>query len=101
MNIFTIVGRLYKEPRQIEKTRYFEIVVAVNRQFRNEYGLYETDFIPILVDIRINSTFIEYCFKGDIVAIKGRIEKEANGELKMIAEKITFLAKGSDKQCNN
>ncbi len=101
MNFFTIVGRLCKEPRQIENTRYFEIVVAVNRQFRNEYGLYETDFIPVLIDKTMNNAFIEYCFKGDIVAVKGRVEKEANGELKMIAEKITFLAKGSDKQCNN
>ena len=99
-----MVGRLVKDPELIEvgtNKNVSNITLAIPRSFKNMNGEYETDFINCVLWDSIAKSTVEYCKKGNIVGVKGRIEKEANGELKMIAEKITFLAKGSDKQCNN
>ena len=35
----------------------------------------------------------EYCHKGDIVGVKGRIQRiDSTSELQLIAEKVTFLS---------
>ena len=38
----------------------------------------------------------EYCHKGDIVGVKGRIQRiDSTSELQLIAEKVTFLSSKS------
>ena len=66
-------------------------------------GLYDTDFIECLLwdNVAINTS--NYCHKGDIVGIKGRlqsrtIEKDEKKQtiLEVIAEKVTFLTSKSE-----
>ena len=102
LNQVVLVGRLVRDPELVEtdnnKKRSY-ITLAIPRSFKNMDGEYETDFVNcILWDIVAKST-VEYCHKGDIVGVKGRIQSsvvEKDNDKKyyidVIAEKITFLS---------
>ena len=102
LNQIILVGRLVRNPEAKEKEKgkkLLNITLAVPRSFKNSEGVYETDFIDVkLWDIVANHTQ-EYCKKGDIVGIRGRIQTsnyEKDGETKyvteIIGEKVTFLS---------
>ena len=40
----------------------------------------------------------EYCLKGDLIGIRGRLAKLENENLKVIAEKITFMSSGKGEE---
>ena len=74
------------------------VTLAVPRSYKNVNGEYDSDFIDCTLWYGIAESASEYCHKGDLVGIKGRIQSstyEKNGEKKyktdIIAEKITFL----------
>ena len=102
LNQLVIIGRLTKEP-ELRKTengkKVSNITLAVPRSYKNVNGQYDTDFIDCVLWKGIAENTVEYCRKGDIVGIKGRIEKnsyEKDGEVKskmnVVAEKVTFLS---------
>ena len=62
-------------------------------------GGYDTDFIDCVAFDNIAENTSEYCGKGDIVGVKGRVqsrtvEKDGKTEyiMEIIAEKVTFLS---------
>lgn len=69
------------------------LTLAVNKTFKNEKGIYETDFIKVILLDNIATNVNEYCCKGDVIGVKARIE---TGN-KIIAEKITFLTSKHSK----
>lgn len=103
LNQVILVGRLAGdvETKELEggkKIAY--ITLACPRSYKNVDGVYETDFIDITLWEGIATNTAEYCKKGDIVGIRGRLqtspyEKEdgTKGYRKeVVAEKITFLS---------
>ncbi len=102
LNQTVIVGRLVANPEVFETEsgkKISHITVAVPRSFKNVNGEYETDFISCVLWKGIAENTAEYCKKGDLVGIKGRIqtrEYEVDDEKKrvveVVAEKITFLS---------
>lgn len=100
MNFVTLVGRLTKDVELNEKTeeRAFEtsvITLAVQQPFKNAEGLYDTNFVPIHLIGAVAKNTAEYVKKGDIIGIKGRIQC-LNGDLQIIAEKVSFLSSSSN-----
>ena len=94
MNQFVGVGRLTSdlEVKELENGRKETIMtLAINRSFKNMDGIYETDFIPCKLWNSIAENTCEYCKKGDIVGIKGRLQVDDNKVI-VIAEKVTFLS---------
>ena len=111
LNQVVLVGRLTKDI-QINKTekgkKIASITLAIPRSFKNMNGTYDTDFIECTLwdNVAINTS--EYCHKGDIVGIKGRIqsrviekEEEKNYITEIIAEKVTFLSSSRKKEEEN
>ena len=94
LNQLVVVGRLTSDPeiKEVENNRKIAIItVAVPRAYKNENGENDTDFITCTLFNGIAETTTEYCKKGDILGIKGRLQ--GNGEtLEVIAEKVTFLS---------
>ena len=92
MNNLVLVGRLVKRP-VLEETengrKTTTIVLAVSRNFKNDIGEYETDFIP--VNLVAEST-VEYCKQGDVIGVKGRLARLSGNDLQVVAEKISFLS---------
>ena len=104
MNQVVIVGRLTKDPevKELEDgKKVSNMTLAVQRSFKNEEGVYEADFINVNLWNGIAQNTAEYCKKGDIVGVKGRLqtstyEDKESGDnkfrLDVVAEKVTFLS---------
>lgn len=100
-NMICLVGRLVKDPELKESengAKYISITLAIPRSFKNIDGVYETDFIPVKLWGGIAENTAEWCEKGDVVGIRGRVQRvgndyTANGFpiLEVIAERVTFI----------
>ena len=77
MNTVVLVGRLTGEPELIKTKENHDrtvINLAVPRSFKNQEGIYETDFFRCILWNGIAKRAKEYCKKGDTVCIKGRLQ---------------------------
>lgn len=102
LNQVVLVGRLVSDPeiKTTETNKKMTIItVAVPRSYKNMEGNYDTDFIKCVLWAGIAETTCEYCKKGDIVGIKGRIQvsnyekdNEKKYSMEVIAEKVSFLS---------
>ena len=109
LNQVVLVGRLTRDctVNKSEKgNKISTISLAIPRSFKNSEGTYDTDFVDCVAFDNIAENTKEFCEKGDIVGVKGRvqsrtIEKDGKTEylMEIIAEKITFLSnkKGDEK----
>ena len=99
LNQTVLVGRLVDDPiiEEIEDRKYYRITIAVPRSYKNADGEYDTDFIPITLWKGIAQNTLEYCKKGDLVGIKGRIQAEDNN-IEIVAERITFLSSKKENE---
>lgn len=111
LNQVVLVGRLTREI-QINKAdtgkKIANITLAVPRGFKNMDGLYDTDFIDCILWDSVATNTSEYCHKGDILGVKGRIQSRIVDQndtkrnvLEVIAEKVTFLTSNNDKNKKN
>ena len=93
LNQIVLVGRLTSDPeiKEVEERKACVITLAVPRSYKNENGEYDTDFIPCRLWGGIAENTVEYCKKGDLVGVKGRVQSTDNG-IEIIAEKLTFLS---------
>lgn len=76
LNQVVIVGRLVENPIVEENEsgkKVSEITLAVSRSYKNGNGEYDTDFIKCILWSGIAESTTEYCKKGDIVGVKGRL----------------------------
>ena len=97
LNQVIIVGRLVKKPIAEENDNgktVCNITLAVPRSFKNADGIYETDFIKCTLWNGIAENTVEYCNKGDIIGVKGKLQCLGGNELQVIAEKVSFLSSG-------
>lgn len=109
LNQFVGVGRLVAEP-SVKETKdgkqVSNITIAVPRSYKNENGEYDTDFVDVVLWNGIAENTAEYCHKGDIIGVKGRIQTsnyetedgEKRKSTQIVAEKITFLSSSKDKK---
>lgn len=102
INNLILVGRLTEDPkiRTIsENVKVCNINLAVTRPFKDmSTGEYGVDFVPVTLWNGISRVAYEYCTKGDIIGIKGRIAdkyKEEDGirkhYIEVIGERITLI----------
>lgn len=100
MNNYTLLGRLVKdlEVKESEnKKKYGYITLAVNRNYKNAEGEYDTDFIDMIVWNELAERVSTYCHKGDLIAVNGRIETrmipvdDHNEKVtSLVCDKVTF-----------
>ena len=100
LNNVILVGRLTQDPEivEIEKDKKVTtVILAVNRNFKNSDGIYETDFIRCILWNSVASTTTEYCRVGDVIGVKGRLQtSKYEDENKKTDEKTTRLNKNQD-----
>ena len=109
MNRVTLVGRLTAKP-ELRYTGsnlpYARFTVAVNRNFRNNDGQTEADFISVIVWRKQAENVKNYLSQGSQVAIDGRIQTRSyDGEdgkkryvTEVVADNVQFLDTKSSKQ---
>ena len=109
LNQIVLVGRLVKTPelKMTESGRKISrITLAVPRNYKNTSGEYDTDFLDCTLWTNVAENTSEYCQKGDMLGVKGRLEtrviKSDDGSKKkrteIIAERVTFLAQSPNKK---
>lgn len=100
MNNVCLIGRIANdiEVKELEKSKVANISVAVQRKYKNEKGEYDTDFINCIIWNDLATNLKEYCKKGDMISLVGRLQTsvyEVEGtkrkSVDVIAEKITYL----------
>ncbi len=103
LNQVVLAGRLTKDPEVTTTENNLKrtyVTVAVPRSYKNMDGTYDTDFIRCVLWGGIAENTCEYCSKGDIVGIKGRLQtssyEKEDGEkvyvVDVVAEKVSFLS---------
>lgn len=110
INNVTLVGRLVAPP-DLRKTpngvSSLQGTLAVNRNFKNQNGEREADFINFQSWRGVADVIAQYCSKGSLIGITGRLQVrsyEKNGERRyvteVIAETVTLLEKRNNNQNN-
>ena len=102
LNQVIVVGRLTRDVvvnKSENGVKVATISLAIPRTFKNSEGTYDTDFIDCVAFDLIAENTSEYCSKGDIVGVRGRlqsrvVEKEDKKDYLMdfVADKVTFLS---------
>ena len=101
LNQVVMVGRLVAKPIVEENEngrKVSEITLAVTRSYKNAEGVYDTDFIKCILWNGIAENTVEYCEKGDLIGVKGRLQCLSDNELQVVAEKVTFLSTNKTKE---
>lgn len=116
MNKVVLIGRLTRDPelRTIANgTATTSFSIAVNRQFTNQNGEREADFINCVAWRRQAENIAKYCTKGSQVAVEGRIQTRSYDAqdgtkryvTEVIADNVEFLgsrnASSSDSYQDN
>lgn len=103
LNQSILVGRIVREPEVKETengSKVTNLTLAVQRSYKNINGEYDCDFIPCVLWRGIAENTAEYCKKGDLIGVRGRIQTR-NYELpdetkksivEVVAERVTFLS---------
>ncbi len=102
MNHVALVGRLTKEPmlRKVTEGRVqASFVLAINRNFRNQKGEVDADFVLCTVWGKLAENTVKHCGKGSLIGIGGRIqsrsyEKEDKSRVyitEVVGEDVRFI----------
>ena len=105
-NKVTLVGRISTdlELRYTGSNKaYCRFNLAVNKNYKNEYGEYETDFIPVTVWGKPAENLVQYQNKGSLILVDGSIsmnnytDKDGNNRtsFEVMTSNVQFL--GSKK----
>ena len=102
LNQIVLVGRLTRDivvNKSENGVKVATISLAIPRSFKNSDGTYDTDFIECTAFDAIAENTCEYCSKGDIVGVKGRVQSRViehddkkETVMQIICEKVTFLS---------
>ncbi|OLS41135.1 single-stranded DNA-binding protein [Bacillus sp. MRMR6] len=109
INQVTLVGRLTKDPElrvTTDGTPVSHVTLAVNRHFRNQNGEVDADFVQCTLWKKAAENTAQYCRKGALVGITGRLQTRQydNKEGKrvfvteVVTETIRFLSKPTQVQ---
>jgi single-strand DNA-binding protein len=112
INQIILVGRLTGDPEieEYENGKKRTIInIAVQRQFKNIDNKYDTDFFRCVLWNGMASNTKNYCQRGDIVGVKGRVqnrnyvdsENNTRYITEIIAEKISFVSHSQKKENNS
>ena len=111
INNVTLVGRLTRDPELKYTTSNVAVAtfrLAVNRNFKNQAGDYEADFISCIMWRQQAENFANWLKKGALVGITGRIQTRSydnqQGQrvyvTEVVAESFQILEK-KDNAANN
>ncbi len=101
INQVTLVGRLTKDPdlRVTPEGVYVcNIILAVNRQYRNQKGEVDSDFVHCTLWRKTAENTTSFCKKGSLIGITGRIQTRSYDQqgkrtyvTEVVAENVRFI----------
>ena len=99
VNQVILIGKLTNKPilEKREDKVYSKVTLATPRNYKNINGEYDTDFIDVVLIGKVAESCVEYCEQGDMVGVRGNLQRLKDKDLEVHAEKITFLSSKSHK----
>lgn len=109
LNNVVLVGRVVRQPELTttqEGRQVSNITLAVLRAFKNTTtGEYDTDFITITLWENLAKNVVEYCGKGDIIGVRGRLlhrtyeipNFRSIRAVEVVAERVSFIKTKSNE----
>ncbi|RAK19838.1 single-strand binding protein [Anoxybacillus vitaminiphilus] len=102
INQVILVGRLTKDPElryTADGKAVVNVTLAVSRNFRNADGIIDTDFVNCTLWRRVAENTANYCRKGSIIGVTGRIQtrnyENQDGKrvyvTEVVAESVRFM----------
>jgi len=102
INQVVLVGRLTKDPElryTADGAAVVNITLAVTRNFRNAEGGIDTDFVQCTLWRKVAENTANYCRKGSIIGVMGRIQtrnyEKKDGQrvfvTEVVAESVRFM----------
>lgn len=91
VNYAVLIGKIYQDIIK-NKDKSYELILEVSRNYKNLNGLYDFDIIPIKLTNDLGNKVIKYYKKGNMVAIKARIERLKYNELTLVAYDVTYFS---------
>ena len=79
MNQIGLVGRLTKDPilRQLsENKQTVSFVIAINRNFRNNQGNVDADYLLCVAWGKLAERIVKHCGKGSLIGVTGRLQSK-------------------------
>lgn len=112
LNQIVLVGRVKELPTIQESAngnKFANLLLELDRPFKNSNGVYEQDYITIILWKGIAETVSDICQINDIIGVKGRIQSysyegkdgQTYRSYDIIAEKISFLNKNHTETLNS
>jgi single-strand DNA-binding protein len=109
LNKVILIGRLTRDPDLRSTTSGVScttFTLAVDRNYTNQQGEREADFIPIVTWRNLAETCGKYLGKGRLVAVSGRIQvrtyEDNDGQRRyvteVVADQVQFLERARDGQ---
>ena len=93
LNQVVIVGRIKEFKESKDGERWCDLFLIYSFSIFITSRNYEDDTIRVRLWNTISENAMEYCKKGDLVGIKGRLQSNGkNNILIVVAEKLTFLS---------
>lgn len=77
MNYVGLVGRMTRDPtlRVFDDSRFqTSFSLAVNRNYKNQQGITEADFVQCVAWGKLAERIVRYCGKGSLIGVSGRIQ---------------------------
>ncbi|WP_027409231.1 single-stranded DNA-binding protein [Anoxybacillus tepidamans] len=102
INQVVLVGRLTKDPElryTADGSAVANVTLAVSRNFRNAEGEVDTDFVHCTLWRKVAENTVNYCRKGSIIGVMGRIQtrnyENQDGKrvyvTEVVAESVRFM----------
>ena len=108
MNKAILIGRLTRDPELRTASNDISVTsftIAVDRNFNNQQGEKETDFIPVVAWRKLADTCAKYLAKGRLVAVSGRMQVRSyegkDGKryvTEVVADEVQFLERAESKE---
>jgi len=102
LNRVVLVGRMVRDP-ELRRTgsgiAVTSFTIAMNRNFTNQQGERQADFIPCVVWNKAAENTARYCGKGSLVGVEGRLQSRTyeNQEgkkvnvIEVVCDSVQFL----------
>ena len=111
LNRVILVGRMVRDP-ELRRTgtgvAVTSFTIAMNRNFTNQQGERQADFIPCVVWNKAAENTARYCGKGSLVGVEGRLQSrsyENQGKkvnvIEVICDSVQFLEPSSKQKASN
>ena len=91
VNYAVLIGKIYQDIIK-NKDNSYDLILEIPRNYKSLNGLYDFDIIPIKLPNNLGNKVIKYYKKGNMVAVKAKIECLEDEKLTLVAYDVTYFS---------